>query len=159
MVTTPVGGAPAPLGEAGLAAAASAAQAASSAGARVRGALTAGWRGRSGPRRRASAVGPTLPKGAGLEAAACSERVSRARLVSGQDLVPGLGFPLVRVTRAEGFPSLLPPSTAPGSELWGWAHRTLTNLRHRYPQLPKRCQGPAWKLGLSLMLCNLLVSC
>lgn len=72
------------------------------------GALTAGWRGRSGARGTASAVGPTLPKGAGLEAAACSERVSKARLVSGQDLVPGLGFPLVRVTRAGGFPSLLP---------------------------------------------------
>lgn len=108
MVTTPVGGAPAPLGEAGLAAAASAAQAASSAGARVRGALTAGWRGRSGARRTASAAGPTLPKGAALEAAACSERVSKARLVSGQGLVPGLGVPLVRVTRAGGFPSLLP---------------------------------------------------
>lgn len=163
MVTTPVGGARAPprrWGEAGLAAGGLCSpgcflggrEGVGSIDSRVAGPLACSQNGECGS-------APRSPKVAGLEEAACSEHVSKARLVRRQDLVPGLGFPLVRVTRVGGFPSLLSLCTAPGSELWGWIHRTLTNLPHRYPRLPNRCQGPAWKLGLSLMLCNLLVSC
>lgn len=123
MVTTPVGGARAPplrWGEAGLAAGGLCSpgcflgrrEGVGSIDSRVAGPLECSQNGECGS-------APRSPKVAGLEEAACSDHVSKARLVRGQDLVPGLGFPLVRVTSAGGFPSLLSLSTVPGSELCG----------------------------------------
>lgn len=68
-----------------------------------------------------------------------------------QDLVPGVGFPLVLLSLVHS------AWLAVGTSTLLEKPSILVSLPHHCPYLIV-VKGPRWKLGLNLMLCSLLVS-